>query len=45
MFNKYHFKMDSKYVDSVIAEWESLRAGSDDTDFIGIIFYLFGDGM
>ena len=45
MFNKYHFAFDSRYVDSVISSWESIRNGSDDTDFLGIVFYSFGDGM
>ena len=45
MFNKYHFMMNSSYVDSVIAQWEMIRNGSADTDYLGIIFYLFGDGM
>lgn len=45
MFNTYYFSCNPLFVDSVVAEWVSIRAGSDDTDFLGIIFYSFGDGM
>lgn len=45
MFNAYEFRFNSAFVDSVIAEWESIRAGSDDIDFLGIIFYSFGNGV
>ena len=45
MFNRYEFRFNAAFVDSVIAEWESVRSGRDDTDFLGIVFYSFGDGM
>lgn len=44
MFNEYVFSFDRRYIDTVISSWESIRSGSNDTEF-GIIFYYFGYGM